>query len=293
MKVTTSSLYFDPPTLAFVIGAGRLTLRTSLHGMLSNLEFETETSAALGSTSARRDRLRGTEATNMDGVTFSDGQLSCAGKDWNEIPRKLAERYGSKARRVDLSYNELITLKNIELFKECEELILDNNSLGDDTVFPALPNLTILTLNKNRISDTEGFLSQVKQLYPKLNYLSLLGNEACPNELVLKDEDDYTRYRYYVLYHLPRLKFLDSRATTKAEIAEAQRVGKFMKVVTVSQDEMYEGEFPAEDNKPSEFHPLPTQSRDASAHRGTIGTCKYVYYGRHSEGNRFIRNNDL
>ena len=26
---------------------------------------------------------------------------------------------------------------------------------------------------------------------------------------------------------------------------------------------------------------------------GTIGTCKYVYYGKHSEGNRFIRNNDL
>lgn len=74
------------------------------------------------------------------------------------------DRYGSKARRVDLSYNELITLKNIELFRECEELILDNNSLGDDTVFPALPKLTILTLNKNRISDTEGFLTQVKQV---------------------------------------------------------------------------------------------------------------------------------
>lgn len=25
----------------------------------------------------------------------------------------------------------------------------------------------------------------------------------------------------------------------------------------------------------------------------TFGKCRYVYYGRHSEGNRFIRNNDL
>lgn len=32
---------------------------------------------------------------------------------------------------------------------------------------------------------------------PALQYLSLLGNEACPNQLVSldKDEDDYQRYR--------------------------------------------------------------------------------------------------
>lgn len=32
---------------------------------------------------------------------------------------------------------------------------------------------------------------------PSLHYLSLLGNEACPNQLVSpdKDEDDYQRYR--------------------------------------------------------------------------------------------------
>lgn len=32
---------------------------------------------------------------------------------------------------------------------------------------------------------------------PSLRYLSLLGNEACPNQLVSpdKDEDDYQRYR--------------------------------------------------------------------------------------------------
>lgn len=33
---------------------------------------------------------------------------------------------------------------------------------------------------------------------PSLQYLSLLGNEACPNQLVSpdKDEDDYQRYRF-------------------------------------------------------------------------------------------------
>ena len=62
--------------------------------------------------------------------------------------------------------------------------------------------------------DTEAFLSQVKDSYPKLSFLSLLGNTACPNELVLKDEDDYQRYRYYVLHTLPGLKFLDSRGVS-------------------------------------------------------------------------------
>lgn len=32
---------------------------------------------------------------------------------------------------------------------------------------------------------------------------------------------------------------------------------------------------------------------DSSPYAATIGTARYIYYGRHSEGNRFIRNDDL
>jgi len=230
-------------------------------------------------------------------VQFTDGTLCCVGKDWKELPRKVAERYASEATRVDLCYNELTTLKHIGKFTQCVELVLDNNSLGDGVTFPPLPNLTTLTLNKNKISDTEAFLSQVKDSYPKLSFLSLLGNTACPNELVLKDEDDYQRYRYYVLHTLPGLKFLDSRGVSDKERTEAARVGKFMKVVTVTAEDM-EAEFARQadsgaKNSASQFSPLPQESRNAENHRGTIGTCKYVYFGRHSEGNRFIRNSDL
>lgn len=52
----------------------------------------------------------------------------------------------------------------------------------------------------------------------------------------------------------------------------------------------YEGEFATEEDKPSEFHPLPSQSRDASAHRGTIGKaveyvgeCFCEQYTKHRE----------
>ena len=42
--------------------------------------------------------------------------------------------------------------------------------------------------------------------------------------------------RYYVLYKLPQLTFLDSRAVSAAERKEAKRVGEFMRVVKPSED---------------------------------------------------------
>lgn len=85
---------------------------------------------------------------------------------------------------------------------------------GDTVEFPSLPNLHTLTLNKNRIGDLEILLEKLKKKCPALNYLSLLFNVACPNELVGKDEEDYLRYRYLVLFALPNLKFLDSKLVT-------------------------------------------------------------------------------
>ena len=45
-------------------------------------------------------------------------------------------------------------------------------------------------------------------------------------------------FRYFVLYKLPNLTFLDSRSVTETERKEAKRVGKFMKVVRPSDDEV-------------------------------------------------------
>lgn len=38
------------------------------------------------------------------------------------------------------------------MFTELEELVVDNNQLGNDLQLPRLPNLHTLTLNKNQIS---------------------------------------------------------------------------------------------------------------------------------------------
>ena len=43
----------------------------------------------------------------------------------------------------------------------------------------------------------------------------------------------------------------------------------------------------------SQFSELPQDSRQIGETRSTLGIARYVYQGVHSEGNRFISNNDL
>jgi hypothetical protein len=79
-------------------------------------------------------------------------QLSYVGQDCWKIPPVLGQMYGTKARFLDLSFNCLTTLQGVEKFSNLEELVLDNNSLCDSVLVPWLPNLRILSLNKNNVS---------------------------------------------------------------------------------------------------------------------------------------------
>ncbi|KAL9962548.1 hypothetical protein ACROYT_G031656, partial [Oculina patagonica] len=143
------------------------------------------------------------------------------------------------------------------------------------------------------IANLDVLLDKIAKNLPSLKYLSLLSNQACPNELSFshRDEEDYQRYRYYVLYRLPSLTFLDSRPVKKEERDEAQRVGAHMKIVAPSTDELASSK---EDSMETpKYTPLPSNSISPGDHKGTFGRCRYVYHGKHSEGNRFIRNNEL
>ncbi|TNM99923.1 hypothetical protein fugu_012956, partial [Takifugu bimaculatus] len=190
------------------------------------------------------------------------------------------------------------SLAGLRPFAELEELVVDNNLLGNDLRLPRLANLHTLTLNKNQISfgapsPLAGLLEHLADATPSLQYLSLLGNEACPNQLVSpdKDEDDYQRYRYFVLHKLPHLKFLDSRKVTRREVTEARTRGAFMKVVKPkTEGAPHETGF---ESRPLPYTPLPRGSREPENHKGVFAKCRYVYYGKHSEGNRFIRNDQL
>ncbi|XP_029377243.1 leucine-rich melanocyte differentiation-associated protein-like isoform X2 [Echeneis naucrates] len=146
-------------------------------------------------------------ALNESLVAFNGTQLSYIGHDCRDIPDFLGDKYGHFARRLDLSFNQLRSLAGLKMFTELEELVVDNNLLGNDLQLPKLPNLHTLTLNKNQLTDIEALLEHLADVTPSLEYLSLLGNEACPNQLVSpdKDEDDYQRYSLVMM--------LDMRAT--------------------------------------------------------------------------------
>ncbi|XP_018413660.1 PREDICTED: leucine-rich repeat-containing protein C10orf11 homolog [Nanorana parkeri] len=222
--------------------------------------------------------------------TVTGAQVSYIGKDCTEIPGFLACKYGSFAKRLDLSFNLLQSLDGLEGFHCLEELILDNNQLGNHVCFPLLQFLHTLTANKNQLTELDYFLDSLSASAPSLEYLSLLGNQACPNELVSteKDEDDYQRYRYFVLNKLPNLKFLDTRKVTNKEREVASSRGAFMKVVKPKENKQ---DYSGSPNMP--YTPLPPVSRDPANHRGVAGKCRYIYYGKHSEGNRFIRDDQL
>uniref|UniRef100_A0A673J3J4 Leucine-rich melanocyte differentiation-associated protein n=1 Tax=Sinocyclocheilus rhinocerous TaxID=307959 RepID=A0A673J3J4_9TELE len=237
-------------------------------------------------------------AYNESMVVVNGSQVSCIGHDWEDIPDFLGAKYGEVARRLDLSFNQLRSLTGLKAFSQLEELIVDNNLLGNDLRLPRLPRLHTLTLNKNQISFLElcfsALLEHLVEVTPALEYLSLLGNEACPNQLVSmdKDEDDYQRYRYFVLHKLTNLKFLDTRKVTQSERSEAEARGAFMKVVKPKNDQDTASDLRSESTATS-YTPLPQGSKDARNHKGVFTKCRYVYYGKHSEGNRFIRNDQL
>ncbi|CAG5115970.1 unnamed protein product [Candidula unifasciata] len=247
---------------------------------------------------AKKKKQRNGEYSETVEPRFEEGQLSYLGSDIEALPQRMVEDYCNITSRLDLSFNRLKTLKGLEHFKFLKELVLDNNELGDSVVFPCLRDLHTLTLNKNKLTDLTGLLQQLVDKLPNLTYLSLLGNEACPDQLSCsdKDDEDYQRYRYYVLYKLPGLKFLDSTPATAAEHAEAKRVGPYMLVVRPKDRDLEQvTDSSSGSSLSNQFSPLPEISTDQTDHQGkcTFGKSKYIYYGRHSEGNRFIRNKDL
>lgn len=84
-------------------------------------------------------------------VTFNQLQLSYSGQKCHRIPETLGKMYGPQVQCLDLSYNELVSLKGLEAFTHLEELVLDNNQLSDSLIFPSLPHLHTLSLNKNLV----------------------------------------------------------------------------------------------------------------------------------------------
>ncbi len=174
----------------------------------------------------------------------------------------------------------------------------DSNELGSKHGWESRTTLTTLSVNDNKIDDLELFLGAVRDAFPNLTFLSLLKNPCCPNYFMGKDQQDYSRYRLFVVSVLPGLKFLDSSRVTPEERSEAKRVGHLMRVAKPQQPLLSGEQKKAEPQQQEQEEEEEEQNEEEEVKHGSrgkvsFGVSRYVYYGKQSEGNRFITNEEL
>ncbi len=141
-----------------------------------------------------------------------DGQLSLAWNHLRSIPNEWCEKFGCYTKQLNVSNNFLVNLDFAALFPLLDELVADNNLVCGSN-FPHLPRLKYLSLNRNAIRDLDALVAALKKSLPSLQYLSLLGNEACP--IFSTDVSAYDRYLHRLKVALPLLKTLDSTSVEK------------------------------------------------------------------------------
>lgn len=146
------------------------------------------------------------DAVNWDENSQS---LHCPGLEVDELPSFLASNY-SGAVSLDVSFGTLSNFVSLRGFSLLRSLVCDQNEVVSLTTFPVLEHLDTLSLNKNNVTSLPNFLRDAQEKFPKLSYLSMIGNPCCPSELTGGTESEYAEYRGQVLAKLPLLKFLDS-----------------------------------------------------------------------------------
>ncbi|OQR72269.1 hypothetical protein BIW11_10495, partial [Tropilaelaps mercedesae] len=148
-------------------------------------------------------------------VTF----LSLAFEDLMSLPiQEIPEQLFNTVQTLDLSNNKFsIDVKFLSEFEQLTSVNLDHNRLECLTVFPRLRNLRSLSLNFNRILSLHPFVTSLAMQCPKLAFLSMMGNELCPNYLNGGTEQQNEIYRLYVVRHFPCLSYLDDAPVTAIE----------------------------------------------------------------------------
>lgn len=226
-------------------------------------------------------------------IVLEGDHLSLVGHELASVPESLGQQYGPQVKTLDLSYNSISKLQNLEKFINLTALIADNNQIDSDQSFPSLEKLKTLSLNNNNIVDLRQFVDSLSDKFPQLTHLSMIKNPACPNEMTGRDTDDYKRYRLYVLYKLKNLRFLDSSIVNEDEKKEAQRVGHLSLPARPDPSQYRKSIIASTSPEEETFNQLPQDLKQEGVGKASFGVSNYVYYGRQSEGNRFIVNEDL
>lgn len=136
-------------------------------------------------------------------------------------------------------------------------------------------------------------LSHTISKYAKYNNATAVLSAFCKRTvIVLKANKRFWynyRFRLSIISHSPNLKFLDDRHVT----AEERRAVHHMTsgVVVHSTMEQHGRHLPVVSYPTMETKLMPKS--DADFNSGHSSKVRYHYLGKHSEGNRFITNQDL
>ncbi|CAF0784077.1 unnamed protein product [Rotaria sp. Silwood1] len=238
-------------------------------------------------------------------------RLICIGSNFDDIPQSVIEAFSLKTKSLDLSKNRFRSLGCIKNFPYLEELILDDNDLDDThTKFPKLSNLQTLMLNKNRFQDIYKLVDQLRHAYPMLAHLSLLGNEACPYQIIANNQtssnntdfntfaqnrldEEYQRYRHLLIFRIPTLKFLDASEISSNERYIATQLGDILySIAETKQSQSLTTNDEKKNEKKNFYTPLPSDT-DKNKSRISVGKVPQKYSGEGSQGNKFVRDGDL
>ena len=62
-------------------------------------------------------------------VTCEGGSLSLGGRELVGIPSSIAQKFGACTTHLDLSYNNMSSMKKLNVFEKLDTLVLDNNEV--------------------------------------------------------------------------------------------------------------------------------------------------------------------
>ena len=226
-----------------------------------------------------------------------DEEVILAERGLSAVPEEIAETFGGTATLLNLTENRIRNADNIEKFEYLETLVLDKNGISDLNWCCKIPTLRTLQINNNSVTDLPEFITQVQDRFINLTWLSMMRNPCCPcfwniveNEQE-NEQEQYRRYREYVLYRLPKLQFLDATPVTDEERANAAKRGRFYGRKATPKKRVSS---PTPTLNTTTPDPEKVLRRSSSSRKSFLGFEERERYdGSHSEGNRFIGDVDL
>jgi hypothetical protein len=109
-------------------------------------------------------------------------------------------------------------IQNIEKLTNLKSIVFDNNQIKSIKNFPNLTNIDTIWLNNNELNDLNECIDSLIHL-KNLKNLSLTRNPLAPSQFL--DPDNYQNFRYFIIFRLKNLKFLDSIRISNKEINDS------------------------------------------------------------------------